>query len=245
MAIVIDSDIEYISAVKGYFDKRVANLHKMANSNGKEFELEILLLSCCYIDALAGIFTNINGVNERFTEILIYLGYTNDVDFSKINLLILEKQIREHNSKNQTLSLPQKYDNWVSGEISKRDYSSGDNVTLDLFEKDVLTRIFAISSDAEKAKYEAVLKKAVRKATYAEVLYENYRNAAVHEALVKGHWEGATREDRPFYVAIIDDEPDLTFPGAFLIKVVENMIARIYKECTDLFYANEFGIDHS
>jgi len=241
MAILIESDMEYVSAVKGYFDKRVVNLYKMASDNGNEFEFEILLLCCCYIDALANIFTDVKLVNERFAELLIELGYTNDVDFSKVNLLSLEKQIRRYSIKNQKPGLPQKYEAWVLSELNKRDYSTGDNVVLDLLEKETLKKFSEMSSDIEKTQYGKILKEAVRNSTYAKILYGNYRNAAVHEALVRGHWEGVTREDKPFYIDIMDDESDLTFPTKFLIKVIENIIDKIYNKCTNSFYADEFA----
>jgi len=240
MNMLFDQDPGFISAVKDHFEQKIANLHelhKASSLNNNKFHFEIILLSCCYIDALAGIFTDEKEVSKRFIELLIAFGGTNDIDFAKINLIFLSAKIREP-IKNKPM-FPQKYNKWISDEIGKRDYSRGDNTALDLTYDIILGKLFELSTEQEKKIYGDILKEKLRKSTYAGVLYENYRKPAVHEALTRGHWSTG-HEDKPFYVSIIDLEPDFSFPPAFLIAVVENILHELYRKCEEMFYKDEF-----
>ena len=235
-------DASYVSAVKKYFDDRIENLRNLEILSGKEnrkdFDFEILLLACCYIDALANIFTEEKEVGKRFIESLICFGETNGISFSKVNLIFLHKNLIEHRSYKHSL-FPTKYDDWVLNEIHKRDYSTGDNTEFDLPEKEILKRLGDMLIAEEMGLFGESLKALIMKSSYAGVLYETYRNPAVHEGLVVGHWGGVKDEARPFYVSVMGRRPDFTFPAKFLINVVENMLSKMYKECEDLFFANE------
>ena len=239
MNMLFHQDSGYISAIKSYFDQRITNLHdlyKASKQSDEKFHFEILLLSCCYIDALASIFTDEEKTGKRFVELLLLFGLTNNVSFSKVNLLFLQEQFREPIKNN--IRLPEKYNKWVYDEIGKRDYAVGDNTSLDLPDEAVLERVFAISTEEEKLVYDNILKERVTKSTYASVLYENYRNPSIHEAQTKGHWS-TLGEDKPFYIDVMGLSPDLSFPPLFLIKVVENILSKIYTRCEEAFYKDE------
>lgn len=241
MNIIYDQDPGYIGAVKEYFYERINNLcelQKVSKANKDKFDFEILLLACCSIDALANIFTDEKEVGKRFVGLLIYIGEINNINFSKVNLISLNRQISIPQKDERPL--PSKYYEWVSGEIGKRDYSTGDNTTLDLTDNVILEKLFAISSEEEKKRYGSFLVDRIKKSTYAGVLYENYRNPLVHEAQAKGHW-GGQDETKPFYIDIMGMDADLSFPSAFLIETVKNLLSELCSECEERFLKREVG----
>ncbi len=239
-------DSGYAGAVQKHFGKLVDNLRCLLSikpdpSTTPRYELEILLLGCCYIDSLAGVFLDAEKSRARFRELLWDYSDRSKLDFRRVDLPALRKALErypiatKHNGKwvprDNHLPLDvTKLTAVLEQEIQKCSYNAGDIRDIDepTFDQ-VLPTLMSLLTTEQQAEHGNKIEELIKEATYAGVLYEQYRSPLVHETLIRGHWYGAAT-DLPVYVASEGGDVDLTFPPLFVVSVLENILETIFSK---------------
>lgn len=240
--LISPGDEGYLGAIEGYFKQRIANTRKLMalSARGEDLTFEVLLLCCCALDALGSLFLEDDQGEdgrkgkERFHELLWHYGETSGFRFDRVNLIALLRKIDDYiaqkSREGENVALPN-VRSYIVAEIAKHDYHTGSAVDLDLPLQEVETSCHdLVGQDGQIGRW-GWLSNVVRESTHAGVLYELYRCPAVHEAHVPGHWNSSGRKDGvPFYMPVIGEGVDFTFPENFLIQVVEQTLSRILYE---------------
>jgi len=117
---------------------------------------------------------------------------------------------------------------YLDQEIGKNNYNVGDVTDIaDPTYEQILETLKGLMTEEERRDYWSEIEEIVKESTYAGVLYEQYRSPLVHEALMRGHWYGVAT-DLPVYVAPEGGEVALTFPPAFLVDILQDVLNTIF-----------------
>lgn len=233
-------DEGYQAAVLQHFEGLIDNLKQLWAKTALDsmggayhcYEREVLLLACCYLDALAGEFLDGKRSEERFRELLWDYTDRQKCDFRKVNLDALRFKLTEYHVRGMARGHRDFLDSrrvidYPGEAAEKRDYNVGDPTAHDPLVEDVLASIKGMLSDRETDRHWGAVAERIYEASYAGVLYEKYRSSLVHEAHVVGHWT-SQGDDLPFYLAVEGGSIELIFPASFLIKTLEEIIANIF-----------------
>jgi len=233
-------DDGYQAAVLQHFEGLIDNLKQLwaktaLDSMGgryHRYESEVLLLACCYLDALAGEFLDGKCSEERFRELLWDYTDRQKCDVRKVSLDALRFKLTEYSVRgtargDRNFWDSQRVIDYLREEVEKRDYNVGDPTAHDPLVEDVVVRVKGMLSDRETCRHWEAAAERIYEASYAGVLYEKYRSSLVHEAHVVGHWT-SQGGDSPFYLAVEGGSIELVFPSYFLIKTLEGIIANIF-----------------
>lgn len=231
-------DERYLAAIEEYFKQRMANARKLlelSEAGPQNFTFEVLLLCCCALDAIGNLFlSDDQGEDEgkdkeRFHELLWRYGERDGFKFDRVNMVALRKKIDHYRAKSR-IDFP-KVRSYVESEIARHEYEVGNAVDLDLpfGEVEQITRGL-LKEDSGMDRW-GWLSNTIRNCTHAGVLYEEYRCGAVHKMLISGHWTSRGRSDeKPFYMPVVGEGVDFTFPESFLIELVERVLVCILYE---------------
>jgi len=211
----------YERAIKYIFERRLKGIERLLSFYQKEktFETEIIILCCCFIDALGKYVYKTDENRYRFTKILYDYGkLENNIDFNKVSLFELEKNLLDEKGRMGPLYLK-----YIAEEIKK----NNNGISSDPLIEKLLGKLLSLNRIDEKK-----LRKFVENATYASILYNRYRNATVHELITLHHYSVSWRKD-VFYMNVAEDyikmvggRAFLVFPVEFLVELIKHLFKK-------------------
>ena len=226
------SDPGYLGAVETHFKERIDNLKYLSGllKDNPTLEIEIFILSSCFIDAFAGFFYSPAEIGTRFRKVLYDFGHFSGVDFEKVSLVKLEKLLWTE-AKYILLSNP--YLRYMEQKIKKIDFAHAEkSISHDPIKSDLLTELLGVD-----AHHIDLVKEIIEQATYASVLYEKYRNPSIHEAVISEHWNPDNH--KVVHYLSIDSSPSLIFPSQFLVELANHVYTEIMERVRRHFYAQQ------
>jgi hypothetical protein len=208
----------YERAIKETFEQRIKGIERLLSfyQQEKTFEIEIIILCCCFIDALGKYVYKAEGNRYRFTKILYDYGkFKNNIDFKKVSLFELEKILLDEKERTES-----QYLSYIIEEIKK----DGNGISYDPLFEELLQELLSLKRIDKK-----ILRKLVENATYASILYNRYRNPTVHEFVALHHYPVPGRKD-VFYmdvgensIKIVGSRAFLVFPVEFLVELIKHL----------------------
>jgi hypothetical protein len=210
------SDIEFLGAIEKHFQDRISNIRFLLDSRTKKrsFETEVFILVCCTLDAFSKLFYEASS-QERFVSILYDFGKFKNVDFNRVSLPGLWKNVMLKKVNSPYIQvIRSKMKNINYSEISRAPESEP-------IKEDLIAEMPEIRN-------------LIRESTYANLLYVRYRCNAVHVGYPQNHW-CLGDENYVHYVNWLNKEgaqedSELMFPEKFVTDLLDHIVKKVLED---------------
>jgi len=190
-----------------------------------EFEFEGLILSCCYLDSLAGYKYGGKSSGQRFSKFINEYSGKKEC-WTKIALPILLQDIPKLGIDSKLSTRLKRFLN-QGMKVRPANYTKyGHNVDTDWHSLEEQLRREFTSDEVES------LKRKIEYYQYSYLLWQNYRNPAIHETAKRNHANNIAGAKEPYYHGGYS-KVRFGIPEEFIFETLQNCISNFEKECVE------------
>jgi len=196
-----------------------------------QFEFEGLILSCCYLDSLAGYKYGGESNGDRFNKFVNEYSGRREI-YTKIALPILLQEIPNLKIDSRLAIRLQQFLTQEIGVKINNYVQYGYDIDIDLVS--LWERLKNKFSPAEIE----LLGNKIEKFQYSYLLWRNYRNPLIHETAIRDEAPNLARKEEPYYHTRLiqgggNRKVHFGIPRKFVFETLKDCISNFEKECLE------------